>query len=82
MLTAARERRVWRVEASAGRLAGVGVYDIGAVPHDDIGAVPHDHIGAVAHDDIGAVPHDDLGAVPHDDVDAGQHQWRLLRVAD
>jgi uncharacterized protein DUF6504 len=66
VLTAARERRVWRVEASAGRLAGVGVYDIGAVPHDDIGAVPHD----------------DIGAVPHDDADAGQHQWRLLRVAD
>jgi hypothetical protein len=30
VLTDARERRVWRVEASAGRLAGVGVYDLGA----------------------------------------------------
>ena len=28
----ARERRVWRVEASAGRLAGAGVYDLGADP--------------------------------------------------
>ena len=30
----ARERRVWRVEASAGRMAGTGVYDLGvdAVP--------------------------------------------------
>ena len=30
VLADARERRVWRVEASPGRLAGVGVYDIGA----------------------------------------------------
>ena len=36
VLTDARERQVWRVEASAGRLAGTGVYDLGAVP----GAVP------------------------------------------
>ena len=28
----ARERRVWRVEASAGRMAGTGVYDLGADP--------------------------------------------------
>jgi hypothetical protein len=41
VLTAARERQVWRVEASAGRLAGVGVYDLGAVPHDHLGAVPN-----------------------------------------
>jgi len=32
VLTDARERQVWRVEASAGRLAGTGVYDLGAVP--------------------------------------------------
>ena len=32
VLTDARERQVWRVEASAGRLAGVGVYDLGATP--------------------------------------------------
>jgi hypothetical protein len=31
VLVDARERQVWRVEASAGRLAGVGVYDLGAV---------------------------------------------------
>jgi hypothetical protein len=31
VLTDARERQVWRVEASPGRLAGVGVYDLGAV---------------------------------------------------
>jgi hypothetical protein len=30
VLTDARERQVWRVEASAGRLSGVGVYDLGA----------------------------------------------------
>ena len=30
VLTDARERQVWRVEASAGRLCGVGVYDLGA----------------------------------------------------
>ena len=30
VLMDARERRVWRVEASAGRLAGAGVYDLGA----------------------------------------------------
>jgi hypothetical protein len=29
VLVDARERRVWRVEASPGRLAGVGVYDLG-----------------------------------------------------
>ena len=29
VLTDARERQVWRVEASPGRLAGVGVYDLG-----------------------------------------------------
>jgi hypothetical protein len=28
----ARERQVWRVEASAGRLAGSGVYDLGVDP--------------------------------------------------
>ena len=28
----ARERQVWRVEASAGRLAGTGVYDLGVDP--------------------------------------------------
>ena len=28
VLTDARERQVWRVEASAGRFAGVGVYDL------------------------------------------------------
>jgi hypothetical protein len=33
VLTDARERQVWRVEASAGRLCGVGVYDLGA-DHD------------------------------------------------
>ncbi|GAA4715761.1 hypothetical protein GCM10025782_10640 [Pedococcus ginsenosidimutans] len=32
VLTDARERQVWRVEASAGRCAGVGVYDLGADP--------------------------------------------------
>ena len=32
VLTDARERQVWRVEASAGRLAGIGVYDLGADP--------------------------------------------------
>ena len=30
VLADARERRVWRVEASPGRLGGVGVYDLGA----------------------------------------------------
>lgn len=34
VLTDARERRVWRVEASPGRLAGVGVYDLGATHPD------------------------------------------------
>ncbi|MDF2143618.1 DUF6504 family protein [Knoellia sp. p5-6-4] len=28
----ARERQVWRVEASAGRMAGTGVYDLGIDP--------------------------------------------------
>jgi hypothetical protein len=28
----ARERQVWRVEASAGRMAGTGVYDLGTDP--------------------------------------------------
>jgi hypothetical protein len=28
----ARERQVWRVEASAGRMAGTGVYDLGVDP--------------------------------------------------
>ena len=32
VLTDARERQVWRVEASAGRCAGVGVYDLGVDP--------------------------------------------------
>ena len=32
VLTDARERRVWRVEASAGRAAGTGVYDLGDDP--------------------------------------------------
>jgi len=32
VLTDARERQVWRVEASAGRLAGIGVYDLCADP--------------------------------------------------
>ena len=30
VLADARERHVWRVEASAGRMAGTGVYDLGA----------------------------------------------------
>jgi hypothetical protein len=30
VLAGARERQVWRVEASAGRMAGTGVYDLGA----------------------------------------------------
>ncbi len=30
VLGGARERQVWRVEASAGRMAGSGVYDLGA----------------------------------------------------
>lgn len=30
VLAGARERQVWRVEASAGRMAGSGVYDLGA----------------------------------------------------
>ncbi|HEY7717278.1 MAG TPA: DUF6504 family protein [Pedococcus sp.] len=30
LLDGARERRVWRVTASAGRMAGTGVYDLGA----------------------------------------------------
>jgi hypothetical protein len=30
VLAVARERQVWRVEASAGRMAGSGVYDLGA----------------------------------------------------
>lgn len=29
VLADARERQVWRVEASAGRMAGTGVYDLG-----------------------------------------------------
>jgi hypothetical protein len=33
VLTDARERQVWRVEASAGRLCGVGVYDL-CTDHD------------------------------------------------
>jgi hypothetical protein len=33
--TGARERLVWRVEASAGRCAAVGVYDLGA-DHQDL----------------------------------------------
>ncbi|GAA2731814.1 hypothetical protein GCM10009867_06310 [Pedococcus aerophilus] len=36
VLAAARERQVWRVEASAGRCAAVGVYDLGA-DHQDLG---------------------------------------------
>ena len=32
LLGGALERRVWRVEASAGRLAGTGVYDLAADP--------------------------------------------------
>ena len=36
VLTDARERQVWRVEASAGRCAAVGVYDLGA-DHQDLG---------------------------------------------
>ncbi|MEO5980674.1 MAG: DUF6504 family protein [Pedococcus sp.] len=35
VLTDARERQVWRVEASAGRCAAVGVYDLGA-DHQDL----------------------------------------------
>jgi hypothetical protein len=38
VLTDARERQVWRVEASAGRLAGTGVYDLGAVPGPPTGS--------------------------------------------
>ncbi|HEV7148450.1 MAG TPA: DUF6504 family protein [Pedococcus sp.] len=37
VLADARERRVWRVEASPGRLAGVGVYDLGATRPDPAG---------------------------------------------
>ena len=36
VLTDARERQVWRVEASAGRCAAVEVYDLGA-DHQDLG---------------------------------------------
>ena len=32
VLTDAREQLVWRVEASAGRLAAVGVFDLGLTP--------------------------------------------------
>jgi len=32
VLGGARERQVWRVEASAGRTAGTGVYDLGTDP--------------------------------------------------
>jgi hypothetical protein len=32
LLGDARERQVWRVEASAGRMAGTGVYDLGVDP--------------------------------------------------
>lgn len=32
VLTDAREQLVWRVEASAGRLASVGVFDLGLTP--------------------------------------------------
>lgn len=32
VLGGARERQVWRVEASAGRMAGTGVYDLGVDP--------------------------------------------------
>ena len=39
VLVDAREQQVWRVEASAGRSAGVGVYDLGDVSRDDLGAV-------------------------------------------
>jgi hypothetical protein len=38
VLADARERQVWRVEASAGRLAGVGVYDLGATVADGDGS--------------------------------------------
>ena len=38
VLTDARERQVWRVEASAGRLAGIGVYDLCADPASHAGS--------------------------------------------
>lgn len=38
VLTEARERQVWRVEASAGRLAGTGVYDLCADPVSHAGS--------------------------------------------
>jgi hypothetical protein len=37
VLTDARERQVWRVEASAGRFAGVGVYDLCADRASSVG---------------------------------------------
>ncbi|WP_270889139.1 DUF6504 family protein [Pedococcus sp. 5OH_020] len=73
VLADARERQVWRVEASAGRAAGVGVYDLGAVTHD------HD-LGRAG--DLGTGHRDDLGTGHRDDLGTVSSQWRLLQVAD
>jgi hypothetical protein len=45
VLTDARERQVWRVEASAGRLARVGVYDLG-LDHAGSDHAGSDHAGS------------------------------------
>jgi hypothetical protein len=67
VLTDARERQVWRVEASPGRLAGVGVYDLCA----DHASTGHD-----GHHDAGR------RAVERAGQPGTARQWRLLRVAD
>lgn len=43
VLVGARQRRVWRVEASPGRLGGAGVYDLAATPPDSPAAGGQGH---------------------------------------
>jgi hypothetical protein len=71
VLTDARERQVWRVEASAGRSAGVGVYDLCA----DHASTGHGSSGHGSSGQNGA-GHRSPGQ------SATGSQWRLLRVAD
>ena len=91
VLTDARERQVWRVEASAGRLAGVGVYDLCADPstghastgHDGTDHASTDH-ASTSHASTGhdGQHHAEGRAVERAGQSGTGRQWRLLRVAD
>lgn len=73
VLAAGADRQVWRVRASAGAQASIGVYDLAL---DPLAAQPQNRtVGGRTEDEVGAVE----GRIP---ARSQPGAWRLVRVSD